>query len=343
VVSRSAEFSFENSAAHALDGDPGTYWISPPGGPDQTLVAALPARSRIRRLGVEAMPTSPVKQLRVESSLDGANWTPPATMAAQVHDVTPFEATYLRVQTIATGQRFSSIGSLIAVGDELEAPRAQAIEGCWTIDGRPARFHQDGAQVIGVIGGEHPIQVAGGFDGRAFRLAWRAAAQWGYALAAISPDGQAISGVRWHERINSVTVGEAWIGTRGGDCATTPFDPQSVMTRFLGEPHPYPLYGLRFDPRNHLTADSGPTLDVLARVIALTKVRVTAHEYRGRTPAENRARAAASLDAVRAALAARSVDMTRVEFANAADAPRGEPVLTLSQKLLWGAIEVERQ
>lgn len=331
VISRTGEHSYENSAAHAIDGDILTPWISPPGGPEQTLVLSFATRVRVRRLGLATTPGDPVQQLHVASSLDGAAWTAVATLSfepkaiPQIRDVTPFEARFLRIRTIAPGQHFSLITTVYAIGDELGPPSAGSIDGCWTIDGRSARFEQRGAQIHGVIAprpdtNDRPIQIDGGFDGRTNRLAWRAGAQWGFAILTVSPDGLGLSGLRWHERTDNEGSGDGWLGPRG-PCAGLALDPQAVRTRVLAELRRYPLYGLRFDAQDRLLVDeSRAALDVAA-----TATRLVSH---GRK---------AQLESLRAALAARGIDTGKIEFV---DAPE-RPFKTLAQRILNGSIEIE--
>ena len=330
VIARTGEHSYENSASHAIDGDSQTHWISPPGGPEQTLVFALATRARVRRLGLTTTPGSAVRQLHVESSVDGAAWQAVATLSfeekslPQMHDVAPFEARFLRMRTGAPRQHFTLISTIYVMGDELGPPSAGSIDGCWTIDGRPARFEQRGAHILGVIEprpdtNDAPVQIEGGFDGRTHRMAWRSGAQWGFALLTVSPDGRTISGLRWHERTDNEGAGDGWLGPRG-PCATTPFDPDSVRTRILGERRRYPLYGLRFDAQDKLIADqSGAALDLATKALRL----VSGSQAR--------------LDSLRAALAARGVDMRKIELA----AQPEQPSKTLAQKILAASIEIE--
>lgn len=329
VVSRTAEYWYETTAAHAMDGDDLSHWASPPAGAEQTLVVAFPARSRIRRLGISTTRGTAVPAMRVESSLDGAAWAPvttlsfdPSSQIPQVRDVAPFEALYLQLQTIAPNQMFTVIRELHAFGDELEAPHPGSIAGCWTINGRAARFEQKGAQVRGVIDPtdrEKTIQLDGGFDGRAHRFMWLAGAQWGDAILTVSPDGNSISGVSRHKNLREDVPGDGWLGTRG-PCSTAPFQPDAIRARVLPEIHRYPLFALRFDAQDRLLADqSAPALDDLAR---LTNVRLVVRS------------SAAQLAALRDALAARGLAKYEV-VDGTADAATIKPRFS-------AAVEIER-
>jgi hypothetical protein len=311
------EQSYGNAGAHTLDAEELTSWISPPFGTDQTFVIALPARTRIRQIGMTAAGGLSVPHLGVDSSLDGAQWTPVGTLAFasngsfEVRAVKPFESRYLRFRTMtAKNQNFAQIFTLYAAGDELEAAKPGSIDGCWTINNRAARFEQHGAQVRGVLDpGEHEktMQLDGGFDGRAYRLIWRAGAQWGDAMFTVSPDGKAMSGVNRHRSGTDEGFADGFIGERG-PCATTPFDPSSIREYVIADIHRYPLYALRFDARDRLLVDeSAAALDVIA---GLKNVRLVARN------------APARITSLRDALAARGVDTTQYAFVDGKSAGR---------------------
>lgn len=307
IVSRTGEYWYETSAAHTIDHEEASNWVSPPGGPQQTIVVSLPARSRIRKLGLSKHPGGP-HRLRVESSLDGSSWTvvttldiDPDNVEPQIRDVAPFEALYLRLHTMAPGQNFSVIRELYAHGDELAPPHAASIEGCWTINGRGARFTRRGAEVQGVIDAsdrEKAVHLDGGFDGRAYRFMWRGGAQIGDAVLTVSPDGRAISGVSRHKGAGTELTGDGWLGTRG-PCATASIAAGSVRARVLEVIRRYPVYALRFDDQDRLLADDSAA--ALDRIAAMKNIRLVA---RGR---------ATRLASLRDALASRG-DITGYEF-----------------------------
>jgi len=220
VVSRTAEQTLETSAVHAMDGDWLTFWRSPPGGPEQTFVFSLPARARIDRIGVITSPgrgeTPP--QLRFEASDDGVAWREIQTLSLkeqrepQIATVPPFEASYLRVQTIGTGPYYTAIRSLIAKGQEIAQPKQPPVEGCWQINGMTAHFVQQGTSVAGVIGNDPPMYVLGGANGRTIRLTWLRGAMWGLAIITLDPARRALSGERWHETVRDQDSGDGWFG-----------------------------------------------------------------------------------------------------------------------------------
>jgi len=219
VISRTAEQTLESSAAHAIDGDWLTSWRSSPGGPEQTLVFSLAARARVDRVGIIAPQDAEApSQVRFDASDDGVTWREIKTLsikpqrAPQLVNVPPFEAQYLRVQT-AGGGPYTSIRSVLAKGTEVAPPRQPPIEGCWRINGTPARFSRRGTSVSGVIGSDPPMYVLGGTDGRAIRLTWLRSAMWGPAIVTLDPQRRALSGERWHEAVREQNSGDGWFGT----------------------------------------------------------------------------------------------------------------------------------
>lgn len=223
IVSRTAEGTLESSAVHAIDGDWLTSWRSPPAGGQQTFVISLPARSRVEQLGaiVPSAGNEVPPKIRFDASDDGVSWREIATINLrlqrdpQVANVPPFEARYLRAQTLGDVY-YSSVHSLLAYGRELEPPRQPPIEGCWTINGMPARFTQQGTNVAGVIGNDPPMYVLGGTDGRIIRATWIRGPMWGPAILTLDPRRRALSGVRWHETVRSQDSGDGWFGAPCG-------------------------------------------------------------------------------------------------------------------------------
>ena len=252
VVSRTAEQMLEASAVHAIDGDWLTAWRSAPAGPEQTLVFSLPARARIERIGVVVPSQSETPQrVRFEASGDGVAWREITTLAPeprrdpQLAAVPPFEASYIRVQTLGTQPYFTSIRSVIAKGQELAAPVQPPIEGCWRINGMPARFTRRGTSVAGVIGNDPPMYVLGGTDGRIVRLTWLRGPMWGPAIVTLDPQRRALSGERWHETVRFANSGDGWFGTPlecGSNAAAFPNETE-IAAAILKQAGTWTAYG----------------------------------------------------------------------------------------------------
>lgn len=315
VVSRTAELTLESSAVHAIDGDWRTIWKSPGGGTDQTFVFSLPARSRIDRVGVTTSLNAPdaPQFVSFEASDDGLAWRDVGTVAVELHrdptliSVKPFEASYLRAHTDENFDYYTTVRSFVALGKEIAPVKQPSIAGCWTINGMPSRFIQRGSSIAGVIGTDRPMYVSGATDGRALRLMWLRGAQWGPAMVTLEPQRRALSGVRWHERVLPFNSGDGWFGTPGSaSCNDIAMDEKLIETqiaaRILQRAGKWVAYGdSAFD-----------TLEALIR-------RSPSQHFRIVTPA------AARLEIVRAALQARGVDLTRVEFAVVAPQTINEP------------------
>ena len=345
ALDRSAELTYESSVVHAIDGTSATYWSSPPDGPNQTLTFALPALTRLTHVGAStaAEPHNAPAAIDFQVSSDGTAWTPLTIMrVAPSHEIQRVaaraDARFLRVTTSApAGQTFAVIRSVIAEGKELEPARPGSIEGCWSIDGMPARFERHGAQFTGVIlTPERPLHVDGGFDGRAYLGMWLKAPMWGHAALTVSADGRHLSILQWHEDVMWDHTGEGHVGQRA-DCGEAPFQQAAIIDGLLARAGRYAMYALRFDARESLTADSAPAVEALAQTLARhpsQRFRIVAREFQSGTP-ERR------LASLRDALRARGADLARIEFVDAGRDPAGRAITTELEKRFVGTMELE--
>ncbi|HJQ41388.1 MAG TPA: discoidin domain-containing protein [Thermoanaerobaculia bacterium] len=248
VISRTAEQSLDTAAAHAIDGDGGTFWRSPAGGAEQTMTFALPARSRIDRVGVlmpRNLETCP--RVRFEASENGVAWQEIKTLdltqqdAPQIASVPPFDASYLRVTTLGLNW-YVSVRSVIAKGQQRAVRIQPPLEGCWRINGQPARFSRRGTSIAGVIGSDPPIYVLGGTDGRIVRLNWLRGPMWGPAIVTIDPLWRTLTGLRWHERVRYQNSGDAWFGTPA-QCNEVRFNETEIAAAMLKRAGTWTAYG----------------------------------------------------------------------------------------------------
>lgn len=316
IVSRTAEITLENSAVHMIDGDWLTYFRTPPSGPEQTIIVSLPARARIDRIGAIVPPGQEVPpKVRFDASDDAATWREIATLGPkqqrdpQIVRVTPFDALYLRVQTFGRVSAFAAIRSLIAKGQFLEPPRRPPIEGCWHINGMPARFSRRGSSVAGVIGNDPPMYVLGGTDGRALRVTWMRGAMWGPAILTLDPQRRALSGERWHESVSDQNSGDGLFGTPA-QCNAVAFNESKLAEAMLQRAGKWMAYG-------------PSAIDTIAEIVAQESSRrfaITVHN-----PAEEQF--------VRNALRA---NLARVEITNAGEA-KG---VTAPQKAIADGVEL---
>lgn len=343
VVSRTAESNLEVSAMQAIDGLATTFWSSPPGDPRQTLVFALPTRSRVERIGITTYEQNYPKKLRFERSLDGKKWTEVATRAfvssiePQIAPVEPFEARYLRVEILEPQTGYAFIRSIHAIGRQLEPPPLRTFDGCWTINSFPARLEQKGARITGIIGSTPPIVLDGGTDGHVAMFTWTHGPNHGYAAVSMDPATKTISGLTMYEEIAVAYAAGAWIGKR---CAS---EPPAVLPIPPATNQPlWPMYGLAFDPHDQLLEElSQSTLDEAAeriRSAPAQRFRIVAHELRFNDADR---RTAARIASLRTALARRNVDLRRVEFVAAGKQWRGSAILTATQRLLASRVDLE--
>lgn len=313
IISRTAENFLGVAADGAIDGDPSTFWQNPPHDLPQSIVIGLPARARIDRVGIRSSKREyTANHVQFETSLDGATWRPLATVAvavkpaAQWFDVTPTEASFLRVTAVDGRPADVRLYSILARGAELEPPHPGAIEGCWTLNGSPAVFEKRGGRILGAVAiGNQPIYLDGGSDGRGYRFVWTRGDDYGLALITVSPDGKHLTALVWHEEPIPMFRADSWFGEPAPCGALRPREdvPQTLLRR-VGR---YSAFGDYLPPGD----------------------RVVVHEFREATPEKNKQRAQREIERLR---------VTGV--AAGSDAPRQQPA-TEAMRLLYSSVDVE--
>lgn len=350
VVSRTGELNLETSAVHAIDGMSFTSWTSTPGDPGQTLVFAFGAPSRVEQLGVTTkLKNQSPEKVRFSASSDGRSWREivtiePLNRGTKMTAVPPFEARYLRVETIEPTEGSAALLSVHALGRELRPAGRYSFGGCWTLNSHPAAFLERGARITGRIDGPgEPTYVDGGMEGRVAKLTWMRGPMWGYAIATLTPDGDGLSGITFHEDplINHVGVG--WIGTRcDSSVSLTPPAPADYLRRMQR----WMLAGILFDGDERLIEEpSGATLDAAAALIEAAparRFRVIAREFRNNDPNENLRRTSARIDAIRTALRARGVNVERIEFVADGSRRTGVEMPSAVQRMLGSRVDLEQ-
>jgi len=337
IISRTGESYLAASAMEVIDGDPGSFWVSPPRDFPQSIVIGLPARARIDRVGLRtSKEVQTANRVQFEASPDGAAWRPlvtvtaAATGEAQWFDVAPVEASQLRVTVVDArpSQTHVRLYSVLAHGTELEPPRAGAIDGCWSLNGRPATFARRGARVTGALKiGELPILLDGAGDGRTIRFVWIRGNDYGLAMATVSPDGKHLTAQVWHEEAIPLFDADPWFGERAACAAPQPReDVAAALLRRVG--------------RYSLFATDAASIDHLVKLLGSLRLpgRIVVHEFREATPQANLLRSQKRLEEVRAALGGRAAG---VEFVAAgSDNPRQAPV-TQAMREMYSSVDVE--
>lgn len=350
VIDRSYELNYETSAAQVIDGTPQSNWTSAPGG-RMVATLSLAAPTRLTRLGatVPKDKSAAPERIRFEASMDGKSWrtvldTPLRydVLGPQLFDIEPVDVHYLRMTATEPHDYYSHISSLYAIGSET-APFVQPpIEGCWEINNVLARFARHGARVAGTIGG---TVVDGGSDGRVYRFMWLEQAMWGYAAVSVSPDGMRLSGVRWHEEVNPAHNGDGWLGKRVPCTTQATIDGARIVDSLIRRSARWRLYGVRLDAGDRLMpVESESALDLvhqLVRTHPRHRFVIAAREYRASSEERNRARCQAKLEAVRAALAARGTDLSRVQFTNAGPERHELAADFTTQRAMDSALELQ--
>lgn len=345
VTHRTGENTLLTSAIMAVDGDPRTFWQTPPGDPLETMTVALPATAEIARIGIHTGATRREQApdaLRFEASLNGSDFTvlgevPIREKGETWVDVEPARAGWLRISTTGALHRGSEqvrVVSALASGTRLADPVRSDIEGTWKINGALARFSSSGSTIRGVVAQAEPVSLEGGWDGLLFRLAWVRGREYGVLIGTIDPPAEHFNGVLWHVDTARAFFDEAWFGERAeGEISLTGTGP---MPRFLEQEGRYPLYGLEFDG-SRLTPESGPAVVRLADFLtrnAPKRFRLVAHHLGPESEQEDRRIAGARIDSLRASLVAAGLDPARVEFVAA-----GRRALLNEFELPWAPLQ----
>lgn len=348
VVSRTGELLLENSAIRAIDGDPMSFWMGPPRDLPQSMVIALPARSRIDNVGIRTDELLPTKHIQVDRSLDGRTFTPLMTIESkaiadpQWFGVAAAEATHIRVtlvDRVADG-REPRLRSFLARGAELEPPHSGNLGGCWSVNDTRARVERRNAAVSGVVAmRDTSMDLDGGFDGRTYRFNWVRGNDYGYAMFAVAPDAQTFSAIEWHEEAIPLFYGESWFGARQ-PCSAPLQIASDIRERYLRRTGRFSLFGVRFRDDGSIDRDaSAESLAWLVKFAARTPVQLVAHEFRQANGVANQQFAQRELDALRAEL--RRAGVTNVTFvAKGSDAPRQQPIND-TMRSIYSTVDVE--
>lgn len=352
VVSRTGEALLTASALRAIDGDDHTMWVCPPGDPDQTLVYALPARSRIDKLGVRIGEKEQFRatSLQFDLSLDGTNFTPAKTFVPklsqdpQLVGITPTEAAFVRVRVAGVKRHYVQIGSLLVSGTVLDPVKPGTLGGCFSLNGRPASFTQEGSGVVGTLG--DGTFVEGGSDGRFYRFAWIRGPEYGLSAVTVTPDGNHAAALVWHEEAIQATQFQAddLLGDRVPCSASAPHQ-TSVFRSYLERFRYYPLFGLRFDDSGALLInESAATLNEVTAFLKANPnlpVRFAAHDLLQATPDLNRRLSQAKLESLRAALQKDGLNLAHVTFeAFGAEKPHREASIDLT-RAMYSSVDLE--
>ncbi|HEV8659962.1 MAG TPA: discoidin domain-containing protein [Thermoanaerobaculia bacterium] len=335
VVSRTAELTLDYSALRAIDGDPASSWRSTSyDAKDQTIVFALPARTRIEKIGIRTEREESFRAggLQVDSSIDGVNFAPLASLKLaatgdlQLFPIPPRDIVYLRVTTAEAPGRFATLQSVQVRGQWEETPKQQPIAGCWSINRFASQFKTDRGRIVGTIAGDHPISLDGDWDGLVYRFLWISGPDRGFGLITTAPDGKHLSGLRWYMEPTAESSAESWFSERSS-CSRAPAS-EDVRLLFLRRSGRLPLYG-----------SDEATLDFLARVPG--RGRLISREFRQPTAEENRRRAQARLDSLREAMKKRGGDSTRFDWVATGSENPPRPIENEMMRVLYSVIDLE--
>ena len=350
ITSRTGELFLAASALKTIDGDPASFWMTPPEDLPQTMTIALAAPSRIERVGIRTDRAYPANRLQFDVSSDGKTFSPLTTVTssktedAQWFSVPPTAASQVRVTVIdAAGHaRNVRLKSILIGGTESQPPKSADVSGCWSTNGDAARFERNGARVVGAAAlGRQAMQLEGGFDGRIYRFNWMRGSEFGYLLLSTTPDAQSFSAIEWHEDVIPLFYGDSWFGTRTRCGEPLPLD-SDTRDKFLHRAGRFSLFGLRFadDGRLDSTA-SRDTLQWLAQLNKTIDLQLIAHEFRRSDANANRAYAERETQTLRDELQRAGADLRRISFiARGSDAPR-ERAESDAMRAMYSVVDVE--
>ena len=349
VVSRTAELDLQHSAVRMIDTANGTAWVTAAEDPAQSVVLSLPARARIDRAGIVSTDVgSAARDLRIDFSLDGENFTRSVAMSAKLiagpQDVAvtpPVEAQYVRFSTLNGRSSHLLIREAFVNGAFLAPPAAGDIAGCWSINGQPATFRTDHAAVFGYV---KDRMLDGGSDGRLYRFAWTRDKQYGLAAVTVTPDGKHLAAMVWHEQAIDFEAfyADDWLGERA---ACPPAKDTDVFATYLQRFGYFPLYALRFADDGTLDEDaSGPELARVTKLILANpqlQIRFVAHELTHPTTPENLAVSQKRIATLRDALSRRGVPVAKLGFIALGEAQPRRAGTTPLIRAMYSSVDLE--
>ena len=162
----------------------------------------------------------------------------------------------------------------------------------------------------------HPIDLAGGTNGRIWRFNWIRGNDYGMSMLTVSPDGKHLSGIDWHEEAIPLFFDTSWFGDRG-PCTSTlaAFDVPMALLRRTGR---FQMYDTAQLPR---------------LLKAIPNAVLVAHEFRFQTAEENRRAAQAALDRLHLPSGIKFV-------VQGSDAARQQPVTDV-MRALYSTVDLE--
>lgn len=322
VTSRTGELRLDAAALHAIDDDPETSWITPPKDPAHTMVVALPVRSLIEQVGVAFSNGQAPSAVVFEGSEDGHTFFPLATIEVsdpsipEFMDVSPSQATSLRVTIREESDKTVAISSVSAAGTESSPYVQPTLNGRWRIAGKDAEFGQDGNRILGTLATEPPTHIEGTWTARSIQFLYMRGNELGLGVLVVSPDGTFLNGLSWYHKVTPVHVAPVWYGEKTGDGSPGPAESR-VIERWLERSGTgVPLFGIAFNAGGDLQVEeSAHALEWLAsRLSRPADLAVIKRVLDGGEADAAHDAARRQLDSLRNELARRGVDVARIAF-----------------------------
>lgn len=322
VISRTGEQRLDTAAIHTIDDDPETSWITPPLDPAHSMVIALPVPSLIEQVGVTFARGEAPSAVVFEQSSDGQDFAPLATIEIkdparpEFISVTPSEVSHLRITIQEDSEKTVSISSVSAAGTESGEFRRPSLNGGWKIAGRDAWFAQEGGRVSGTLATEPATNIEGAWDARFIKFLYVRGNEYGYGAFVVSPDGRALNGLSWYQKIAPLHVAPTWYGEKAAEESLVPENGR-VLDRWLERSGGrVPLFGIGFAEDGSVRVEeSEPALQWLADRLskpgdyAIVQPLLADQNTDSSQSAFTRQR-----DSLRAELTRRGVDVARIRF-----------------------------
>jgi outer membrane protein OmpA-like peptidoglycan-associated protein len=214
---------------------------------------------------------------------------------------------------------YTEIMDFRATGRQLTHTPVANISGTYDTDYSKFHVRQEGTSLTGCYEYNEGI-LTGGIEGRVLNFTWIEGENKGPAIMVISPDGQELLGLWWHNEAKGPPAG-VWNGKKVsnevGGCPHWAGGAAEQLTRDLTEFGRARVYGINFDTDSAVIRDeSKPTLDKIAAVLKANpgwKMTIEGHTDGTGTAAHNQTLSEQRARAVLAYLTAAGIAADRLQ------------------------------
>jgi len=353
ILNRTGELSLGMSALNAVDGEMSSVWSMPPGDIQQSMTIALPARSRIEKVGLSngnlVSKGRAVQGMRFEGSDDGATFRLLKDVEVKElaqHQLTPIDPAEVNFIKVSILSSFASIEAADVVGievrgAELEPARRGSVAGIWTINEQTARLVSHNAGFHGILDTSPATYLEGGWDGRIMRFLWFRGEQFGVGLLTVDPKSVALNGFFWFREPIPPFFGGPWFGEKKGKEEGSVPAPR-VIEAFLQHMGRVPVYQVEFDERNAVRPGSDASPFQRALRLHPKGISINLHEVcadqSALAPNERMSARARSLENF---LVKQGIDPSLMRFKTYCDAPKADWPATFLTEPMTSFVEID--